>query len=130
MSGPYPPAPRRAAPTAAGGHRAVAAARSPDMVSPETRIPLRRGISRLGRCFPPAGRARPPPPRQRLSSLRLRATGPRRPLPLFVCERGRERARAGPRHGAERGSEQRESRPAGRAGGRAGAPPRGGRKVG
>nr|XP_021408085.1 basic proline-rich protein-like [Lonchura striata domestica] len=55
----------------------------------------------------PSGRSRPPPP-ARLFRGAERGAGARPPLPLFVCERGRERARAGPRHSAE-GAEQREA---------------------
>lgn len=65
----------------------------------------------------PSGRSRPPPP-ARLFRGAESGAGARPPLPLFVCERGRERARAGPRHSAEEGAEQREAgERRGRAGG-------------
>lgn len=112
----------RSAPTAAAP-RPLASPRLADMVSPETRIPLRRGISRSGRRFPRAGRARRPP--APLFPGAERGAGARPPLPLFVCERRRERARAGPRHSAEEGAEQ--QREAGEQRGRAAVPsaPRG-----
>lgn len=56
----------------------------------------------------PSGRSRPPPP-ARLFRGAESGAGARPPLPLFVCERGRERARAGPRHSAKEGAEQREA---------------------
>lgn len=80
-------------------------------------------VSRYGVVYPGAGGASlglvaPAAPSPSLPWRGARGAGARPPLPLFVCERGRERARAGPRHSAEEGAEQREAgERRGRAGG-------------
>lgn len=80
-------------------------------------------VSRHGVVYPGAGGASlgpvaPAAPSPSLPWRWQRGAGARPALPLFVCERARERARAGPRHSAEQGAERREAgERRGRAGG-------------